>query len=122
MKQSPKSRKRKTTSKPKLITLPSTNVEMENFIDKNKSKMYESVVDSIKYAVDKNVGLIEVFYFDNSGYLVVLAKKDYLDTLQNIFNQSLTTENYELCGKIHPIVKILSAPKFSKEQVSVKLV
>lgn len=126
MKKSPTKRKAKTPSKskehPRIIELPSTNIEMENFIDKHRKTMFESLANVIGYGVENNLAGVEVFLFDKSNYRVVIARKDFRDNLDNIFNSSLESENYELCGKVKSIIKQLSAPTFTKEQVSTKII
>ena len=80
-----------------VVELPSDNVEMENFIDKNRTNLYSKVVDAIDYAVEKKMKVVEVFNFDKTAFVVVIALKDFRGNLDNIFSSSLETENYELC-------------------------
>jgi hypothetical protein len=100
---------------PFVCELPSSNVEMENFVQKNKSILMNCVADSIGYAIKKNLAGIEVFRFEKSDYIVIIPKKDYEENLDNIFECSMKDENYELCGKIKSIKKMLFFPKLTKK-------
>ena len=95
---------------------------MENYIDKNRNQLYYSVVNAISYALDKNMKVIEVFNFDKSSFVVVISFKDFRGNLDNIFQSSLQTENYELCGKIKAIIEKMEKPKFIRPQKSIQLI
>ena len=105
-----------------VVELPSDNVEMENFIDKNRTNLYSKVVDAIDYAVEKKMKVVEVFNFDKTAFVVVIALKDFRGNLDNIFSSSLETENYELCGKIKTIIEKLEKPQFNRQQKVIKLI
>jgi hypothetical protein len=124
MKKAPKSRKRivSKAKKPKIWSLPSSNIDMENFLDTNREKISEFVADVIGYGVDKNLSGVEVFLFDKSDYLVIISKKDFRENLNHIMETSLKSENYELCGRVHAIIQKMCKPKFSKKQVLTNLI
>lgn len=123
MKNSKRSDKSKSSSKkPTVRFLPSSNVDMENYIQDHRAELSEAIIDAIGYAVSKNLGGVEVFRFVKSNYTVLITKKDFKDNLDNIFNSSLATEDYELCAKIHNIRKFLSSPAFTKNQKSINLI
>jgi hypothetical protein len=121
MKKSPRSKK-KAKVVPEIFVLPSSNIDMENFIIKNRDVLHDSIATAIGYAVEKNLGATEIFKFNKSNYIVLVAKKDYKENLDHIFDCSMKTENYELCGKIAVIRKMLLIPKLSKKQKSLNLI
>lgn len=112
----------KIVKKHELVKLPADNVEMENYIENNRDKLYNDVVSAIDYAIDKKMPIIEVFNFERSAFVVVISMKDFRDNLDNIFSGSLKTENYELCGKIKLVIDKLEKPQFSVQQKSIQLI
>lgn len=109
-------------SKHLVVKLPSDNVEMENFIEKNRNKLFADVVDAIDYALTKKMKVVEVFNFDKSSFVVVISLKDFRDNLDNIFKSSLEVENYELCGKIKTIIEKMEKPSYNRQQKSIQLI
>jgi hypothetical protein len=107
--ENPKPRRLKKT--PVVVELPSNSVDMENYVEKNRVSINESLVDSFDYAVKKNFCGAEVFCFQNSNYVVIVARKDFRDNLQNIFDYSLKNENFEICAKAKKVMDVLD--KFS---------
>lgn len=122
MKKSKNSKAKRSKNANEVFQLPSSNIEMENFVQKNKIEIFESIADRIDYAVNKNLSGVEIFQFDKSNYIVVLNKKDFKENLDNIFDYSMSIENYELCGRIHSIRKTLGQPKLSKKQKLTNLI
>jgi hypothetical protein len=124
MKKSSSSKKRKTDAKkiPSVFVLPSANIEMETFIDKNRNELMHRVVELIGYGIEKNYDAVEVVEFDGSGYIVMIRKTDYEENLNHLFDVAMSTENYELCGKIHEVRQLIKIPKFDKKLKSINLI
>lgn len=111
MKNNDKIKPRVLKKTPVVVELPTDPVDMENYVEKNRSTINELLVASFDYAVKKNFGGIEVFCFQDSNYVVVVARKDFRDNLQNIFDYSLKNEQYEICAKAKKVIDVLD--KFS---------
>jgi hypothetical protein len=107
--------KKNTSVVPKTYVLPSSNLEMENFIKKHKNKLKEHVVNFIDYAVTENIGQIPVFQFKNTNFVVLIFRGSFMDSLQEIFKSSLTEENYELCAKIKNIEVKMKKPTLIRD-------
>jgi len=122
MKKPLKTKKKRSDAKRKIIQLPSSNLDMENFIDANRNRLLESVVDGLEYAVKNNLGGIEILSFDRSNYIALISRKDYKENLDNILNLALVDENYELCGRVHNIIKLIRAPVLSRKLKLVNLI
>lgn len=96
--------KKKSVTKPKknyeVIELPADNAGMEEFVAKNRVKINEKIVENIEYAMKKRLGGVEIFRFKNSNFVVVLNRKDFKDSLEDIFEFSLDNEHFEICDKV----------------------
>ena len=110
-----KSSKPKATKQPKkvpvVVELPTNPVDMENFVENNRSLINDMLVDSFDYAIRKNFSGIEVFAFKDSKYVVIVNRKDFRDNLQNIFDYSLENELFETCAKAKKVMELMD--KFS---------
>lgn len=113
MKKTPVKKKSESKSKEgfKIIELPSNNDDMEKYIDENRVKINELMVDNIDYAVKNRMSAIEVFRFQNSNFIVLINRKDFKENLENIFNFSLDNEHFEVCGKAKKVIEKID--KFS---------
>jgi len=80
--------------------LPQEYSDMNEFIEKNKLKLTEHVVSSIEFAVNNNLDMVEIFNFDNSGFIVTIEKSSYSENLENIYKYYIETEQYELCRRL----------------------
>lgn len=94
------SKKKNTKNVLSNYILPSDNKELQSFASKNKISMMEQIVNSIEYALENNLDLIEVFQFKNSNFVITLSTKDYLINLDNIFSYYMKSESYEYCSKV----------------------
>ncbi len=96
--------KKKSAAKPKekyeVIELPSDNDGMAEFVAKNRVKINEKIVDNIEYAINQRLGGVEIFCFKNSNFVVVLNRKDFKESLEDIFEFSLDNEHFEICDKV----------------------
>lgn len=84
----------------KVVELPSNNDAMEKYVMDNRLEINTKIVDSIEYAMNNKLGLIELFTFKNSNFVVVLHRKDFKETLENIYEFSVGKEKFEICAKI----------------------
>lgn len=107
---------------PKTCILPCSNLEMEKFLDKNKKKLREHVVNFIDYAVDENLKQVPVFQFKNTNFVVLVFRETFMESLDEIFKTSLDEENYELCAKIKNIENKMKKPKLVKELKKYKMI
>lgn len=83
--------------------LPSDNDEMRKFVTKFKVDMMENVIQSIKFAVENKMDIVEVFSFKNSPFVVTISKKEFDTNLEHIEKFYTDEEIFELL----PIVKEL---------------
>ena len=90
-----------------VLMLPSDNKELERFIVNNKTYLTEQTLTSIEFAVNNKLSFVEVFKFNNSDFVITIAKKDFLANVDNIYNFYLETENYELCSRVVKLQSVL---------------
>lgn len=95
------------------MSLPSDNRVLEKYIDENKLKLMENVIDSIEYAVSKNLPITEVFAFFNTDFIITINDYTFKDNVQQIYDYYIKNENYELCPRV---VKLLTKLKNEKQK------
>jgi hypothetical protein len=91
-----------------LYILPSNNIELVEFIEKNKSDMTEHTVKAIEYALNHKLPLVEIFQFKNSNFVITLTEKDFKPNLEIIYKYYLELEKYEYCNRVVKLQKLLT--------------
>lgn len=99
-----------------LYVLPSSSEEMTIFVGKFKIDMMEHVVNSIKFAVENKMDLVEVFQFKNSKFVVTIAEKEFESNLENINKYYVDKQMYELCSRVEQLRNILKKKNDEKEK------
>lgn len=85
---------------------------MEEYVLRNKTKIYESIVTNIETAINKRWSAVEVFKFQESNFVVVINRKDFKENLQNAFDFSLENEHFEICAKAKKVIDKLEKISF----------
>lgn len=78
---------------------------MEDYVIKHRAEINEQIVESIDYALKNHLSGIEVFCFKNSNFVVMLHKKDFRESLENIFEFSMNNQQFELCTKARRLIE-----------------
>lgn len=114
MRKTPKKKKSnsKVALKHEVVELPSNNKEMENYVLANRLEINEKIIDNIEYALKNKLGGIEMFCFKNSNFVVVLHSKDFKESLQNIYDFSMSNEKFEMCIRAKKLIDISSKLTF----------
>lgn len=99
-----------------LYILPSPNDEMRDFINKFKVDMMEHIVDSIKFALDHKLPIVEVFQFKNSPFVVTITEKEFESNLDHIRKFYKEQEIYELCPRVEQLQELLKRKNNEKEK------
>lgn len=87
----------------KPLTLPSDDTLLKKFVFTKKAELTEQVIDSIEYAVDNQMEMVEVFVFEGSDFIVTLNRECFLENVENIYKFYVTKEKYELCNRVKRI-------------------
>lgn len=111
-----KKKKATVKSENELYILPSLNDEMRNFVTKFKIDMMEHIINSIKYAIENNLQIVEVFQFKNSPFVITIAEKEFGMNLDHIHKFLMENEIYELCENIEKLQQILKNKTDEKEK------
>ena len=93
---------KKVSYKP--IILPSEDSELKSFIEKNKTKMMENVLNSIEYSLDNDLSSVEVFRFKQSDFIITLNRGCFLENVENIYKYYIENQEYELCPRVKNII------------------
>jgi len=99
-----------------LYILPTANDEMRVFVDKFKVDMMEHIVSSIKFAVENNLQLVEIFQFKNSPFVVTMVEKEFVPNLEHISQFYKEHQIFELCSRVEQLRKILKHKTNEKEK------
>lgn len=100
--------------------LPSVNKDLSVFIDNYKNDMLEQVVASISYALENGLSIIEVFQFKNSQFVVRISEHEFESNLENIYNQYMKDEAYELCSKVSKLRELLKKKNDEKQKTLIR--
>lgn len=110
---------KKNKSSPKaqlsILELPNNNIDMEEYIQSNKLIIYNQVVDSIEFAIEKRWPTVEIFSFYKTDFLVAVHYKDFEESLQLAFDFGMENEHYELCAKAHRLIEKIKKMNFVRK-------
>lgn len=111
-------RKNKQTSLKdnELYILPSPSEEMRTFVNKFRIDMMEHIVSSIKFAIEHELPIVEVFQFKNSPFVVTIAEREFEPNLEHINKFYVENEMYELCPKVEVLRQLLKKKTDEKEK------
>jgi len=109
MKKTPSKKKSnsKVTIKHEVVELPSNNKEMEDYVVSNRLEINEKILDNIEFALKNKLGGVEIFCFKNSNFVVVLNRRDFKESLQNIYDFSMSKEKFEVCIRVKKLINIV---------------
>jgi len=90
-----------------VIELPSSNSEMEKYLDIHRKEINSRVLYNIEYAIKTRMLAVEIFSFKNSNFVVMMNRKDFKENIQNIIEFSLKIQDYEVCNQAKKVMQIL---------------
>lgn len=101
--------------------LPKNNIEMERFINENRTELYKIVVDNIEYAMDNKEPSAEPFQFEGGSFVVLINQRSFGENLEHIFDYCLKNEQYELCAKIKTLMARIPIPRYTEQYKKINL-
>jgi hypothetical protein len=105
MKKTPQKKSDKVSGpKYEVVELPCDNSDMEKYVLENRKEINKKIVNTIDYAIAKRLGVVELFCFKNSNFIVVLQRKDFKESLETVFESSMNNQQFEVCAKIKKII------------------
>jgi hypothetical protein len=94
---------------------------MERYVNKNRNRLMEVVVDNIEFAIDNNQPTADPFRFENTPYVVSIRQCNFRENLEHIFDVSIKSEHFEMCAKIKSLLERLPNPRYIKQYKNVNL-
>ncbi len=107
--------------KPIVQELPSNNLDMESFVNENRTQLMRVVVDNIEFAINNNRPSAEPFEFENAPYVVLISQRNFRENLEHIFDVSLKSQHFEMCAKVKSLLERLPKPRYIKQYKNVNL-
>jgi hypothetical protein len=104
MKKTPK-KKSNSNTRYEAIELPSNNKDMEDYVVKHRSEINDQIADSIDYAMKNHLTKVEVFCFKNSDFVVMLHRKDFKESLENIFEFGMNNQQFVICTRVKKLIE-----------------
>jgi hypothetical protein len=78
MKKNPRSKsgsKSKLKNTYEVIELPSSNAEMEKYLESHRSEINHRILENIEYGIKMRMPVVKVFSFKNSSFVVLMNRK-----------------------------------------------
>ncbi len=100
-------KKKEKVIEQELYIVPSKNDEMKAFVNKFKVDMMERVVNSIKFAMDNKMDMVEIFTFKDSPFVVTMSDKEFKCNLEHIAKFYKEHEFYELFPRVEKLCEIV---------------
>ncbi len=84
--------------------------KFELYVESNKIKIYEHLVDIIFDVINSDLKQIDAFEFKNSNDILIFKKSNWKSFLETVLPIFLKEEKYEYCDKIKKIKLIIESP------------
>lgn len=90
-----------------ILTIPADNLQLETELKKKKLKYMDHILFQFKKIIreEKIPHKISLFKFDKTNLEVIVLKKSYVKTLENLQDYYIKEEEYEKCSIIKDIIK-----------------
>ena len=95
---------------PKLPTIHiNSESEEEDYLRNYKTQLHIKIMDTVEFAYDNDVDSIEVVKVINNfrgvTFVLCVIKDNWRDSLNKSLNHFIEEEEYELCDRVHKILK-----------------
>lgn len=87
-----------------VLELPSNNVAMAKFVEENRLDISKKIVDAVEHALQHRLTGIEMFCFKDSSFVVILNRRDFVESLEDVFEFAMTNQHYELCARVNQLM------------------
>tara|TARA_B100000900_G_scaffold371527_1_gene350812 strand:- start:1629 stop:1934 length:306 start_codon:yes stop_codon:yes gene_type:complete len=86
--------------------------EEQDYLRNYKTQLHIKIMDTVEFAYDNDVNSIEVVKVINNfrgiTFVLCVTKDNWEDSLNKSLVHFLEEEEYELCNKVHKILKKIS--------------
>jgi hypothetical protein len=110
MKKNPRSKsgsKTKSKNSYEVIELPSSNDEMEKYLETHRHEINSRILNNIEYGIKNRMPVVEIFSFKNSNFVVLMNQKDFRENIQNIIEFSKKHDDFEICRHAKQVMQKL---------------
>lgn len=88
-----------------MLVLPSKTAKVfYRFIKENKVLVHKYIFRQIKKALEKDLELVHLFEFEDSGESAWVPKANYLTSLQEALRIFVKAEEYELAAQVTEVI------------------
>jgi hypothetical protein len=110
MKKNPRSKsgsKVKLKNSYEVIELPSSNDEMEKYLETHRHEINSRILNNIEYGIKNRMPVVEIFSFKNSNFVVLMNQKDFRENIQNIIEFSKKHDDFKICRQAKQVMQKL---------------
>lgn len=86
--------------------------EEQDYLRNHKTQLHIKIMDTVEFAYDNDIDSIEVVKVINNfrgvTFVLCVTKNNWEDSLNKSLSHFIEEEEYELCDKVHKILKKIS--------------
>jgi hypothetical protein len=88
-----------------IITIPSTNGELDADLAKNKDKYIDFIYDELEklLTIDPLPEHVKIFNFEETDLQVIIRQANYVSNIDNLLKHYITKEEYEKCNTLYKL-------------------
>jgi|ETNvirenome_6_85_1030632.scaffolds.fasta_scaffold08674_4 5-formaminoimidazole-4-carboxamide-1-beta-D-ribofuranosyl 5'-monophosphate synthetase len=86
-----------------------SEAEEKDYLKNHKTNIHIKIMDTVEFAYDNDVDSIEIVKVVNAyrgvTFVLCVTKENWEDSLNKSLTHFIEQEEYELCDKVHKIIK-----------------
>lgn len=86
-----------------------SELEEQEYLQQHKTNLHIKIMDTVEFAYDNGVDSIEIVKVINNyrgvTFILCVTKDNWEDSLNKSLTHFIEQEEYELCDKVHKILK-----------------
>lgn len=88
-----------------IITIPSTNRDLDADLTKNKEKYINFIYEEFEKLLKESAipEHIKIFNFSGTDLQVIIRSSNYISNIDNLLNHYINKEEYEKCSKLNKL-------------------
>tara|TARA_B100001287_G_scaffold14081_1_gene10604 strand:+ start:512 stop:817 length:306 start_codon:yes stop_codon:yes gene_type:complete len=89
-----------------------SELEEQEYLQNHKTNLHIKIMETVDFAYDNDVESIEIVKVVNNyrkvTFILCVTKDNWEDSLNKCLTHFIDQEEYELCDKVHKIIKKIS--------------
>jgi hypothetical protein len=89
-----------------------SELEEQKYLQQHKTNLHIKIIETVDFAYDNDIDSIEIVKVINNfrgvTFVLCVTKDNWEDSLTKSLDHFLEVEEYELCDKVHNIIKKIS--------------